>query len=67
MADDKKEKKDQDGSLDFFLNFMKKRTNENTSKQNKNENVEIYLHELDKFEYVCEDIKKFFDVLYNED
>lgn len=32
---------------------------------NKNENVELYLHEIDKFEYVCENIEEFIDKLYN--
>lgn len=29
--------------------------------------VELYLHELDKFENVCEDVEEFFKELYNED
>ena len=66
MADDKKEKKDQDGSLDFFLNFMKKRTNENTSKQNKNEKpskkgiknnlIDGFTFFIDAINHVIEDI-----------
>lgn len=27
--------------------------------------IELYLHELDKFEYVCDNIEKFFNILYN--
>lgn len=30
-----------------------------------NKFVELYLHELDKFECVCENIEKFFNILYN--
>lgn len=32
---------------------------------NKNENIELYLHEIDKFEYVCENIEQFINKLYN--
>lgn len=32
---------------------------------NKNKRVELYLHELDKFEYVCDNIEKFLNILYN--
>ena len=27
--------------------------------------IELYLHELDTFEYVCDNIEKFFNILYN--
>ena len=30
-----------------------------------NESIELYLHELDKFEYVCDNIEKFLNILYN--
>lgn len=30
-----------------------------------NEFIELYLHELDKFEYVCDNIEKFLNILYN--
>lgn len=31
---------------------------------NKNENIELYLHELDTFEYICKDINEFLNILY---
>lgn len=31
---------------------------------NKNGNIELYLHELEEFEYVCENIEQFFNILY---
>ncbi len=30
-----------------------------------NESIELYLHELDKFEYVCDNIEKFLNILHN--
>ena len=30
-----------------------------------NESIELYLQELDKFEYVCDNIEKFLNILYN--
>lgn len=30
-----------------------------------NEFIGLYLHELDKFEYVCDNIEKFLNILYN--
>lgn len=32
---------------------------------NKNKSVKLYLHEQDKFEYICENIEKFINILYN--
>ncbi len=33
---------------------------------NKNENIELYLHELDTFEYICKNIDEFFSILYQD-
>lgn len=33
---------------------------------NKNENIELYLHELDTFEYICKNIDEFLNILYQD-